>query len=149
MRDQQIGSDPEPRETEQHPLRSPARRVLLVEDERDVREMLQMLLELAGHEVFGAASGAEAIAAFRQHKPDVAFIDFGLPGMDGFQLVRALRQEPHGREACLVALSGYTQPEDRRRAVEAGFDLHLAKPACLEDLEKVLSATRPTALGRG
>lgn len=115
------------------------RRILLVEDEADVREMLQTYLQLCGHEVYTAANGPEGLAAFRWHEPEIAFIDIGLPGMDGYQLARALRLESHGTKARLIALSGYTRSEDRRRALDAGFDLHLAKPVHLEELEKMLT----------
>lgn len=120
------------------------RRVLIVEDESDVREMLQAFLELNGHEVYTAANGPEALTVFRRHEPEIALIDIGLPGMDGYELVRMLSQESHRSRARLIALSGYTRMEDRRRALEAGFDLHLAKPVRMPDLERVLAEAKTT-----
>jgi two-component system CheB/CheR fusion protein len=101
--------------------------------------MFAALLRLLGHQVFVAATAAEGVAAFRQHQLDFAFIDIGLPDQDGYAVVRELRKEPGADAVCLVALTGYAQPEDQRRAREAGFDLHLAKPVVLEQVEKVLA----------
>jgi signal transduction histidine kinase/CheY-like chemotaxis protein len=121
---------------------TPRRRILLVEDEPDAREMLAAVLRLEGHQVTVASSGPEGVAAFTRQPPDVALIDIGLPGMDGYSVVRALRrwsqQESPGCAARLVALSGYAQPEDRRRALEAGFDEHLAKPLQMSELGRIL-----------
>jgi signal transduction histidine kinase/CheY-like chemotaxis protein len=113
-------------------------RVLLVEDDPDVRTMIESLLALAGHDVVVAGDGYEALSAFRDYRPDVSFIDLGLPGLDGFRVAESLRDDPHRPNARLVALSGYAQPADLDRSRRAGFDHHLAKPVQLADLEPFL-----------
>ncbi len=105
-----------------------ARRILVVEDNRDSAESLSMLLTLAGHDVRVAHDGSTAIAMARDYRPRVVLLDIGLPGMDGFQVARSLRQEPQLDGALLVAMTGYGQAEDRQRSKEAGFDRHLTKP---------------------
>jgi signal transduction histidine kinase/ActR/RegA family two-component response regulator len=103
------------------------RRILVVEDNEDEREMLRLVLGLAGQEVHDAADGPTGLEAALRLRPDIAFIDVGLPGFDGHELARRLRAAL-GSAIHLVALTGYGQPEDRRRAQEAGFDAHLVKP---------------------
>lgn len=114
--------------TSREPPTLSVRRVLVVEDSDDAREALQLLLELEGHEVSVAGNGSEALAAALEHPPDVALIDIGLPGIDGFEVARCLRATPHGSTMRLLALTGYSCPEDRARVLEAGFDDHLVKP---------------------
>ena len=121
---------------------SPARRVLLVDDNAEAREMYALALSVEGHEVDEAWDGPSALAAFRRSPPDIAIIDIGLPGMDGCELARRLREEPIGRHATLVALTGYGFPEDHQRSREAGFDRHLVKPVSPEDLRRELGALR-------
>jgi len=112
--------------------------ILVVEDNADARATLEMLLEMEGHRVTGAENGAEALS--RAAGPlDVALIDIGLPDVDGYEVARRLRETPHGKAAYLVALTGYGQPEDRQRAMEAGFDTHLVKPVDPDDLVKLLA----------
>lgn len=113
------------------------RRVLLVEDNEDTREVLRELLEVWGHQVVEAADGLEGVERFRQVRPDVALVDLGLPEMDGFQVARAIRQSEGGESVLLVALTGYSG-EYRARALAAGFDLHLVKPVVPEELERLL-----------
>jgi len=112
--------------------------VLLIEDNDDAREALRAGLELAGHRVTVAADGASGIDRAMTVQPDVAVVDVGLPGVDGYDVARRLR-EKFGRDIVLVALTGYSQPEDRRRALDAGFDVHLPKPAGVDDLARVLN----------
>jgi PAS domain S-box-containing protein len=103
-------------------------RVLIVEDNRDAADSLQLLLEAHGHQVTANQDGAAGLEAARRLRPDVVLCDIGLPGsMDGFAVARALRAESLGGIA-LIAISGYGQEEDRRAALEAGFDQHLTKP---------------------
>ncbi|HET7504414.1 MAG TPA: hybrid sensor histidine kinase/response regulator [Kofleriaceae bacterium] len=102
------------------------RRVLLVDDNQDILEMTQEMLESAGYEVETAADGPEAIAQLIAAPPDVAFVDIGLPVIDGYAV--ADRARAAGVRSYLVAVSGYGQPDDKRRALAAGFDLHLTKP---------------------
>jgi PAS domain S-box-containing protein len=116
----------------------PARRVLVVEDNEDAREMLRNLLHILGHEVHEACDGASGIEEARRVRPDAALIDIGLPGIDGYEVARRIRAEVPG--ARLVAVTGYGQPEDRERALAAGFDVHLVKPVDLDQLQRLLTA---------
>ncbi len=125
------------------PSRAQARRVLVVEDNADARESLRILLERWGHRVEVAANGPDGIERIRASLPDVAFIDIGLPGLDGYALARATRALPGGDRVALVALTGYGQRRDERRAREAGFDTFLAKPAEAADLMRVLALRGP------
>jgi CheY-like chemotaxis protein len=101
--------------------------------------MLRELLELCGHEVYPAADGPQGLAAFVDFRPNVALIDIGLPGMSGYEVAERIRSLPRGRDVYLIALTGYGQPEDRRRALAAGFDAHLVKPMRVEELNALLS----------
>ncbi len=105
------------------------RKILLIEDNQDSREMLKYLLELAGHEVHEADNGPSGVEAILRLAPDIALVDLGLPGFDGFELARRVRADPGGQAVRLVALTGYGMIEDQRRSREAGFDEHLVKPA--------------------
>jgi CheY-like chemotaxis protein len=100
----------------------------VVEDNPDNRETLVMLLESFGHEVVVASDGPSGVRAGVASHPEVAIVDIGLPGFDGFEVGRRLR-EALGRNVTLIALTGYGQAEDRDRARQAGFDVHLTKPA--------------------
>jgi signal transduction histidine kinase/ActR/RegA family two-component response regulator len=114
--------------------------VLLVEDNADERQTLRIALELHGHRVSEAADGDSALAQLRRHAPAVAVIDIGLPGgMDGYSLARRIRERLNGAVR-LVALTGYGSPEDARRAREAGFDVHVAKPVDVVDLAGIIAA---------
>lgn len=113
-------------------------RILLVDDNADVTEALATLLELDGHEVKRAQSGPEALSIVESFTPDVALIDISMPGMDGRQLVRLLRQRGQCSLTKLVALSGYTAAPSELEIDEAGFDCHLIKPLSLDDLANVL-----------
>jgi PAS domain S-box-containing protein len=122
-----------------------SRRVLLVDDNHDSREMYRAVLRAHGHDVCEASDGERALALFLERaaeRPlDVAFIDIGLPGgMDGYELARRIRSHPKGREVRLVALTGYGFPEDRQQSKLAGFARHLVKPVEPEALQRELSA---------
>src|SRR5262249_558589 len=110
------------------------RRIVIVEDHADVRETLRGALQLEGHEVHEAADGPQGLAAILRLHPDVALVDIGLPGFDGYQIARRVRAFAGGKSIHLVALTGYGQPEDRRRALDAGFDTHVVKPVSLDAL---------------
>lgn len=132
--------------------RSTARRcVLIIEDNPDAGESLREVLELDHHEVFLATNGPAGLRLARERRPDVVLCDIGLPKMDGFEVARAFRADALLKETFLIALSGYALPEDVRRATQAGFDRHLAKPPDLAELERVLSEapTRCTPGRRG
>lgn len=116
------------------------RRVLIVEDNDDARLMLHHALELAGHGVHEAVDGPSGVEAAIRLRPDVAFIDLGLPGLDGYEVARRIRAAL-GPHICLVALTGYGTDEDRRRSLEAGFDLHHVKPIDADRLQQVLAQT--------
>ncbi len=109
-------------------------RVLLVDDNPDALEALRAVLEAAGHHVATADNGPAAVEVAAFMRPEVAFVDIGLPEMDGLEVARRVRRQPHGKRLHLVALTGYGQAEDRRRAREAGFDAHLVKPVAPEAL---------------
>jgi CheY-like chemotaxis protein len=113
------------------------RRVLVVDDNVDAAESLAMVLRLMGHDVRTAHDGPSGLAAVKEFQPDVLLLDIGLPGMDGYEVARRLRLMPEGQSIQLVAVSGYGQEEDRRRAQEAGFDQHLTKPVDPASLESL------------
>ena len=117
-------------------------RVALVEDNEDVRLMMGEVLETWGHEVSQAATGALGVQLIIEQCPDIAFIDIGLPDMDGYELARQVRARLPSPGPMLVALSGFGQRRDRERASLAGFDDHLAKPASPVDLKRLLHEAR-------
>ena len=115
------------------------RRILVIEDNADIRESLELLLGMWGHDVTLTETGSEGLQRIIDQRPDVALIDIGLPGMDGYEVARALRaRQP--MSVLLVAMTGYGQPDDVKKAMEAGFDLHLLKPIDPDRLAQVLSA---------
>jgi CheY-like chemotaxis protein len=105
--------------------------------------MLRDLLEARKHVVYDAADGARALQLIAEQKPDVAFIDIGLPIMDGFEVAQQIRQRPELEGVRLVALSGYGNKSDVQAALKAGFDEHVTKPAELRQLEQILARLRP------
>ena len=120
----------------------PLRRVLVVDDNVDAAQSLAMLLRILGQDVRTAHNGRSALEAARASMPEIAILDIGLPGMDGHELARRLRNEPGGAAVLIIALTGWGQDVDRRRSAEAGFDHHLTKPADPEALRKLLSQAR-------
>jgi signal transduction histidine kinase len=114
-------------ESPRAPTTKGSRNVLLVEDNDDAREILRLLLELGGHKVECAADGREGVEKAVQYQPEIAFIDIGLPILDGYEVAERTRAAL-GDSIFLIALTGYGQPEDRQRALEAGFNEHLTKP---------------------
>ena len=133
-------AEPEPVEVaERVPPALPRARVLVVEDNDDAREMLCQLLRLLGHEVHEAADGAAAVRLTPALKPDLVLVDVGLPGMDGYEVARQLRRTADGTPLRLIALTGYGQPEDRARALAAGFDRHLVKPIDPTAIDRLLA----------
>jgi CheY-like chemotaxis protein len=114
-------------------------RVLIVEDNADAAESLQMLLELLGHQVSVAPDGFTALDMLGVGAFDVLLIDIGLPGMDGYALASRIRMLPGANTMRLVALTGYGQDDDRRRALAAGFDHHLVKPVDIDRLQALIA----------
>jgi two-component system CheB/CheR fusion protein len=114
------------------------RRVLVVEDNVDAADSLRAVLELEGHTVEVAHDGPAGIARGRAFRPDVILCDIGLPGMSGYELARAVREDAALRGAFLVALTGYATPDDQRHATAAGFDGHLAKPPTIEQIRSAI-----------
>jgi len=118
-------------------------RLLLIEDNPDAAQMLQSLLQGCGHEVRRAADGREGIALARALKPDAIFCDLGLPGgMSGYDVAETLRRDGALGNIRLVAVSGYGRPEDKQRALAAGFDAHMTKPMTINQLEDLLARLR-------
>ena len=110
------------------PVVSSPRRIVIVEDGRDSRDMLRYLLEHAGHEVHEAADGPSGLRMIVERLPDIALVDVGLPDLDGYEVARRVRAHEAARAVRLVALTGYGLPDDLRRSQQAGFDAHLVKP---------------------
>ena len=122
--------------------RAEPRRILIIEDNDDTRQMLSAALALSGHEVREARDGATGLAAAAEVHPDVALIDIGLPDIDGYEVARQLRANLTNKRIPLIALSGYGRPADLRRALDAGFDSHLTKPVAVEQLHNVIMTVR-------
>jgi CheY-like chemotaxis protein len=120
------------------PMRAAGRRILIVDDNADSVETLALVLRRGGNDVRTAHDGPSALEAAGVSAPEVVLLDIGLPGMSGYEVARKLRSA-HGPQPMLIALTGYGQPEDRRRSVEAGFDLHLVKPVDLDLLDRALA----------
>jgi PAS domain S-box-containing protein len=125
---------------ESAPSTAPRRRILVVDDNEDAANSLAMMLQLEGHDVSTAYSASGALSAAEQHKPEIVFLDIGLPKIDGYEVARRLRAQCSSPCPCLIALTGYGQPEDRARALTAGFAAHLTKPTDPQQLQQVLSA---------
>jgi CheY-like chemotaxis protein len=116
------------------------RRIVVADDNEDSAESFAMLLSFSGHEVRVAHDGAAALDAVRDFRPDVAFLDIGMPGLTGYEVAEAVRAEPWGSEVTLIAVTGWGQPDDRLRARTAGFDRHLIKPIDPAEVDRLLDA---------
>jgi CheY-like chemotaxis protein len=121
------------------PIAPSGHRLLVVDDNQDAANSLAMLLRLQGHEVRVAYSGMAAVEMTKTYTPDAVFLDIGMPGMDGYETARRIREQPGMGGVILAALTGWGQKEDRRRTAEAGFDHHLVKPPELKAVESVLA----------
>jgi CheY-like chemotaxis protein len=133
----ELGGTTPPRTTKLSP-----RRILVVDDNRDVAESLAMLLESIGMRVRVAYDGQSALEAAAAFRPEVLFVDLGMPTMDGYETARHLRRLTDGDDFFLVALTGWGQEDNRRRSRDAGFDEHLTKPVDLKVLEGILTRRR-------
>jgi CheY-like chemotaxis protein len=127
--------------------RSVRRRIVLVEDNLDAQQMLADLLTMWGHQVECASDGLEGVEKVLGLRPDVALVDLGLPGIDGYEVARRLRQAPAGRQLTLIALTGYGAPEQKARALAAGFDVHLVKPVDATSLSALLAQSGAPSSG--
>jgi CheY-like chemotaxis protein len=124
------------------------RRILVADDNADAAGSLALRLELAGHEVRTAQDGLEALAVARAFQPDVILLDLGMPAMDGYETARHLRRLEWGKQARLIALTGWGQQQDRVRTADAGFDIHLVKPVSEKDLFRAIAASDTAAVDR-
>jgi len=124
---------PEPRNT------VVTHRILIADDNVDAADTLAMLLRLAGHEVCTAHSGQAALTLAHSFQPEVALLDIGMPDVDGYEVAKRIRETAWGQRVRLVALTGWGQEDDKRRALAAGFDHHLTKPVDPRDLDELLS----------
>jgi signal transduction histidine kinase len=124
-----------------------ARRVLIADDNRDGAEIMAMLLMHSGFEVQLAHAGPEALAIAERQKPDFAVLDIGMPGMSGYEVARAIRSQTWGAAITLIAVTGWGQEDDKRKAKEAGFDHHLTKPIDPGALERLMAGPQPERRG--
>jgi CheY-like chemotaxis protein len=138
----------EPEGAGRPPVGAPApRRILVVDDNQDQAQSMGLLLELMGHEVRLAHDGPGALEAAAAFTPDVAIVDIGLPGLNGYEVARRIREQPRFRGMVLVAQTGWGQAEDRRRSEEAGFDHHLVKPVDIAALQEIVASAKPPTPG--
>jgi signal transduction histidine kinase len=129
----------------------PSRRILVVDDNVDAAETLAEMLSVHGHHVRTAHDGLEAVRIAPEFGPDVILLDLGMPNLNGYETASRIRAQAWGRDIALVAVTGWGQPKDRRRTVEAGFDAHLVKPVGQNDLLKTLyeiASTRGERAGK-
>ncbi|MDP9084625.1 MAG: PAS domain-containing protein [Pseudomonadota bacterium] len=122
----------------------PIRRVLIADDNVDGAESLAMLIESSGHEVYLAHTGVDALQMAATHRPHIAILDIGMPGMDGYQVAQKIRDQAWGTNMILVALTGWGQEDDKRRAQRAGFDHHLTKPVDPAAIDALITASAGT-----
>jgi PAS domain S-box-containing protein len=134
----------DPSEDDKTSCSGPKCRILVADDLRDSADSLAIMLRLAGHDIQTAYDGLEAVQAAATFQPDVILLDVGMPKMNGYEAARHIRQQMWGKRMLLVAVTGWGQEEDKRRAFEAGFDYHLTKPVEASVLEKLLSLINPT-----
>lgn len=128
--------------------RATRRRILVVEDNADVRDGLVELCQMWGHEVLTAGEGWEGVRIALEQRPDIAFVDIGLPGIDGYEVARRIRENASGKDLLLIALTGYGSREQKARAIESGFDHHVVKPVdtrLIHDFVSDLNHTRQTS----
>jgi len=121
----------------------PNTRILIVEDNRDARETLKMLLEFDGFEVSTAPDGLAGFQAILRERPEIALVDIGLPEMNGLELAKGVRSDAANDGVLLIAVTGYGQPSDREAILKAGFDAHLVKPIDTDELTRILEERFP------
>ncbi len=115
-------------------------RLLIVDDINVIADSVAMVLKMEGHEVHTAYNGEEAILAAAKFQPEVVVLDIGMPKLNGYDTCRRIREQPWGKKMFIIALTGWSQEEDRRRTEEAGFNQHMVKPVDPEDLMKLLAS---------
>jgi len=120
----------------------PRLRFLIVEDNKDVAQMMAQFVRLVGHDVIVAHDGEEGVRLAREHRPDVILMDIGLPKLDGWAAAERLRADERFKETVMIAMSGYCQPSDHARSIQAGFNLHMPKPADLSEVFRYVAAYR-------
>ena len=120
-------------------------RILVVDDHRDIADSLVRLLVTLGYDARAVYDGQHAIDVAAEYLPDMAFIDIGMPGFDGFKTAAGIRHKHECAHAILVALTGYAQIDDRQRALQSGFDLHVPKPMNIDTLTDLLTLLEPDA----
>ena len=117
----------------------------MVDDNVDAAQTLAMLLKASGHDVRTAYDGPTALEAALDYRPNVVLLDIGLPGLDGFEVAKRLRQQPDLSSVVLVAMTGYGQESDRQRSQDAGFNHHLVKPADFRKVQQILATVSEKA----
>jgi PAS domain S-box-containing protein len=130
---------PSPNEHAKPAGKTASLRILVVDDNRDSAYSLAKLLRLMGHEARTAYDGQEGVAAAQEFQPDVTLLDIGLPGLNGYEACRRIREQPWGKTTTLIAVTGWGQADDRRSSREAGFDHHMTKPVDPDELLKLLA----------
>lgn len=120
-------------------LKPNIRKVLIVDDNKDGAESLSALLEFSGHETQTAHSGTEALAMMEKFKPDVVFLDIGLPDMNGYEVAQEIKKNERLKDIVLVALTGWGSSEDKKKSFESGFNFHLTKPMDIDQAESILA----------
>lgn len=118
------------------------KRILVVEDSPDIAETMTLLLEEAGHRVKSVSDGPSALQQAEEFEPDLVLLDIGLPGMDGYEVAKRMRRNPHTRHSVLAALTGYGQASDRQLTEAAGFNAHFVKPVDLDALKNFINSAR-------
>ena len=130
--------------------RSGKERILVVDDNDDAAELLALMLKEAGYQTTTVYDGPAALEAAQAQTPQIVILDIGLPGMSGYEVAARLREDARFADVALIALTGWGTPEDQRKALAAGFDVHLTKPVAAEDLHAALRRARvlrPSANG--
>jgi CheY-like chemotaxis protein len=115
------------------------RRILVIDDNKDAAQILGMVLEMSGHEVHLGYDGEQAVAMARDLLPEIALVDIGLPKLNGYGVAQNIRAEPWGEKMVLIALTGWGQEEDKRRAIAAGFNFHLTKPVDPDQVDALIA----------
>jgi len=120
-------------------------RILVADDDRATADTMALLVRTLGCEAKAVYGGEAAIAQVTAFEPDMALIDIGMPGCDGYETVAGIRRQPGGTHIILVAVTGWSRDDDKRRAYDAGFDLHVTKPMRVEMLKELLALLDPAA----